>query len=87
MGSEYGTKVSRYERERREPTLETALTLEAAFGVPVRELFLGKFHKVERSVVDRAHMLIEKLRSTAPSAATSAKLQVLTAICSKFLTK
>ncbi len=81
MGSGSGTKISRYERERRDPTLETALTLEAVFGVPIRELFAGRFHKVERSVVDRARMLIEKLRSKAPSAATTAKLQVLTTIC------
>jgi transcriptional regulator with XRE-family HTH domain len=84
MGSGSGTKISRYERERRDPTLETALTLEAIFGVPVRELFAGKFHKVERSVADRARQLIAQLRSKSPSAATTAKLQVLTTICSKF---
>ncbi len=83
MGSGSGTKISRYERERRDPTLETALVLEAIFGVSVRELFAGRFQKVERSVVDRARTLIEKLRSNSPNAATTAKLQVLTAICSK----
>jgi len=83
MGSGSGTKISRYERERRDPTLETALTLEAALGVPVRELFAGRFHMVEHSVVERARRLIEKLRSRAPSAATTAKLQALTALCAK----
>jgi transcriptional regulator with XRE-family HTH domain len=84
MGSGSGTKISRYERERRDPTLDTVLTLEAIFGVPIRELFAGRFHTVECSVVCRARLLIEKLRSKAPSAATTAKLQVLTAICSNY---
>ena len=81
MGSKSGTKVSRYERERRDPTLETALALEAVFGVPIRELFAGRFHKVERSVGDRARALIEKLRLQKPSAVLSAKLQALSDIC------
>jgi transcriptional regulator with XRE-family HTH domain len=81
MGSESGTKISRYEQERRDPTLETILALEAVLGVPVRELFAGRFHTVECSVAERARVLIERLRSKAPTAATTAKLQLLITLC------
>lgn len=86
MGTGSGTKISRYECERRDPTLDTVLTLEAIFGVSVRELFAGRFHEVERSVMERARLLIEALRLKAPNPALTAKLQALTAICSKFIT-
>ena len=62
LGCEHGTKISRYERERRTPTFEAILALEAVFGVPIRELFAGRFHQVEQSVVERARELIQILR-------------------------
>lgn len=83
LGCEHGTKISRYERERRTPTLEAALALEAVFNVPVSELFAGRFHTVEQSVVMRAQELAEKLRRAKPSPAIMAKLSLLMAICEK----
>jgi transcriptional regulator with XRE-family HTH domain len=41
LGCENGAQVSRYEKRRRLPPLETALACEAIFGVPIAELFAG----------------------------------------------
>ncbi len=83
LGCEHGTKISRYEREHRTPTFATALSLEAVFGVPVAELFAGRFHQVEQSVVRRAQALVGKLRLERPSPAVMAKLSLLMDICDK----
>jgi transcriptional regulator with XRE-family HTH domain len=73
--------VARYESSRRTPTLETALALEAVFGVSVAELYAGKFNQVEQSVQERACELVEKLREAGASPATTAKLRHLTDLC------
>jgi len=83
LGCAHGTKVSRYERGSRTPTFDTALALEVVFGVPVAELFAGRFHEVEQSVVKRAKVLVEKLRQKEPSPAIMAKLSLLLAICER----
>jgi len=57
IGMSDGTKVSRYERRRRRPSLETALALEALFGVPTRELFPGVFLTAEQKMRQRARQL------------------------------
>ena len=87
LGCEHGTKISRYERERRIPTFEALLALEAVFGVPIRELFAGRFHQVEQSVVERAQKLIQILRKQKPSAAVSRKLALLMEICERSQTE
>ena len=43
LGVQSGAEVSRHETFKRVPTLKTALSYEAIFGVPVRELFAGEF--------------------------------------------
>lgn len=83
LGCEHGTKIGRYERGRRTPLFESILALEVVLGVPVAELFAGRFHKVEQSVVQRAKILVEKLRKERPSPAITAKLSRLMAICER----
>jgi transcriptional regulator with XRE-family HTH domain len=83
LGCVHGTKISRYERGSRTPIFETALALEVVFGVPVAELFAGRFHEVEQSVVKRAKELVERLRKAKPSPAVTAKLSLLMAICKR----
>jgi transcriptional regulator with XRE-family HTH domain len=69
LGCQHGTLVSRYERARRQPTLETALSYEAILGVPARELFAGAFEKVEQRTGKRAQLLARRLsrRTADPS--------------------
>jgi transcriptional regulator with XRE-family HTH domain len=61
LGRKSGTHVSRYEQGRRAPSLETLLALEAAFGVPVRSLYRGKFETVDSTVRERAGILLSRL--------------------------
>ena len=63
LGSKSGTRISRYERGRREPSLELLLALEAIFGVSVGALYRGKFQKVDLAVKERAGKLLVALQS------------------------
>ena len=80
LGCRNGSKISRYERFSREPTLETVLKYRAVFRVPTHELFAGVFQKVEKQVSKRAHFLARKIASANPDAITSRKLEALRAI-------
>ncbi len=53
LGCKDGARVSRYERFKSLPTLETALAYEAIFRIPVRDLFAGVFEEVERKTLRR----------------------------------
>jgi transcriptional regulator with XRE-family HTH domain len=61
LGSKSGTRVSRYELGRREPSLELLLALEAIFGVSVGALYRRRLSKVEESVRERAGKLLMAL--------------------------
>jgi transcriptional regulator with XRE-family HTH domain len=75
LGAHHGTKVSRYERFARTPSLETALAYEAILGVPARELFAGVYQRAERSARRRAQLL--KKRAALPGPERIAKLKIL----------
>lgn len=60
LGSGSGSKISRYERFARVPTLQTAMALEVIFGVPIHELFAGMFNQVESHTRRRAHHLVRR---------------------------
>ena len=81
MGCQSGTKVSRYERFNRKPSLETAFAYEAVFGVPGRALFAGIFQKVEDKIKRRAQLLKGKLSDRKDPTAIQ-KLRMLEAIIS-----
>lgn len=66
LGWKSGSGISRFERGRREPTLEVLLAMEAVFGVPIRELYAGRFQKVERSVKERAGHFISDIGESLP---------------------
>ena len=63
LGCKKGIFVSRYEKRRRLPPLETALTYEAVFGVPIAELFAGLRQKIENHVAKRRLELKSKLQA------------------------
>jgi transcriptional regulator with XRE-family HTH domain len=61
LGRKSGSHVSRYERGRREPSLETLLAFEVVFQAVIRDLYAGRARKVEETVRERAGLLLEKL--------------------------
>ena len=60
LGTQNGSKVSRYEQLTREPVLRTALAYEVIFKCPVSELFPGLFKKVKAVVQERAKVLAKR---------------------------
>jgi transcriptional regulator with XRE-family HTH domain len=75
-----GVHICSYERGSRVPTLDSALALSAIFGTELRELFAGKFQKVEESVAVRAEALASTLSKNSPDPATARKLATLRAL-------
>jgi len=57
LGIRSSSKISHYERFKREPGLQTALAYEAIYQKPVSELFPGLFEKIQREVKARAKIL------------------------------
>jgi transcriptional regulator with XRE-family HTH domain len=82
LGCQTGTKVSRYERHSRKPSLETLFAYEVMFGAPARELFAGAYQKVEKRIFNRAQLLTRKLNRATPTPMATRKLQILEAITS-----
>jgi transcriptional regulator with XRE-family HTH domain len=62
LGCEDGTVVSRYEKRRRLPPIETALACEEIFGVPVGELFVGMRQSVGKDIAKRRTELRSRLQ-------------------------
>jgi len=71
VGCRNGAQVSRYEKRRRLPPLRTALACEAAFGVPVSELFAGLREVAGQAVGERLAALKSKLETMCDRAASA----------------
>ena len=82
LGCQSGTKVSRYERFARQPTLETAFAYEAVFGTPVRELFGGVYEQSLAAIQERAGLLAGMLQQKNTDRQTDRKLELLSTISS-----
>lgn len=80
MGSASGSKVSKYERFTREPSLKAVLAYEIVFGVPARELFAGVFEAVRMVTSRHARSLIKRLERDGQSTETAVKLAALRSI-------
>ncbi len=63
LGCENGGQVSRYEKRHRLPPLRTALACEAAFGIPVSELFAGMRDQVNKVIEKRLAELRSRLHA------------------------
>jgi len=86
LGAENGTKVCRYERFARTPSLETAFACEALFGTPASELFPGLYQQSERKVMERAKRLLARLER-APDAHNARKRKLLAIISGQDIQK
>jgi transcriptional regulator with XRE-family HTH domain len=75
-GENKGVKVCRDERFAREPSLRMALTYEAIYGKPARELFAGIYEEIEREVAARAKILLHR-KDREPDAESARKRQML----------
>lgn len=73
LGCENGAQVSRYEKRRRLPPLETALACEAIFGTPVSELFAGLSDAARKEVCKRLLALKARLEAN-PVKASEARM-------------
>ena len=82
LGCTSGTKVSRYERLARQPSLQTAFVYEVVFGIPVRDVFGGVFQQIQGVTLKRARLLARKLEQEKPDRTTARKLSVLRAMIS-----
>jgi len=80
LGCDSGTKVSRYEMFRRQPSLPTLFALEAIFGKPARELFAGMYQDAEQQTAERARRLIGRLNKHRDGAQLRRKLALLQTI-------
>lgn len=63
LGAKNGNHVSRFERRKRVPPLETALAFQAVLGTPVSELFAGTYESVAGDVGLRAQDLAAQLQT------------------------
>lgn len=77
LGGESGSKIARYEGNRRVPPLQTALELAAALDMSVEELFLGLFEDAKERVALQAQELLPKLEEKKPSPASFRKWQLV----------
>jgi transcriptional regulator with XRE-family HTH domain len=80
LGCETGAQVSRYERRRRLPPIQTALACQAVFGTPVADLFAGTYESAAREVKRRAQrlgMALQKSTGKRKGSSVAQKLQWL----------
>src|SRR5271157_219357 len=61
LGCHSAAKVSRYERSKRIPPLETIFAYEVILGIPARELFAGIQERAERRALHRVRLLARRL--------------------------
>jgi transcriptional regulator with XRE-family HTH domain len=83
LGTRGGSKVSRYERFKRGPSLETVLAYEAIFGKPASQLFPGLYRSIERNLTQRVRVLIHKTKRRKQGPGNRRKLEVLAGVLAR----
>lgn len=79
LGSKSGASVSRHERFKQTPDLQTLLAYEMLFGTPVRNLFSSTHKDVAQKLRRRIRLLIRRLTATGQGRRLSKKIETLTA--------
>jgi len=85
LGNLGGSKMCRYERFSREPSLATALAFEVIFQRPASELFGGLYQKIEQDVAARAKILTHKIDRGKPGRQTAHKRQIYASLANNSL--
>jgi transcriptional regulator with XRE-family HTH domain len=79
LGSKSSARVSRHERFKQTPDLETLLAYELLFQTPVRSLFNNKHKEVEQKLKHRIRLLLRKLTRLGKGRRIAKKIEMLTA--------
>ena len=79
LGSKSGAGISRHERFKQTPDLQSLLAYEMLFRTPVRNLFDGTHRKLERRLLRRIRLLIQKLSKAGQGRRTKRKVEILSA--------
>jgi transcriptional regulator with XRE-family HTH domain len=79
LGSKSGASVSRHERFKQTPDLQTLLAYEMLFRTPVRNLFSSTHQEVEQKLRHRIRLLIRKLTRVGRGRRIARKIETLMA--------
>jgi hypothetical protein len=79
LGCRSGAKISKYERFKRQPNLQTVFAYQAVFKTPAHELFAGLYQQVERKTHMRAQLMATRLKRVKPTPLVARKVEVLKA--------
>ena len=83
LGVQSAAKISRYERFRREPTLQTAFAFSVIFAEPPTELFAGVYEDTRHRVLRRARLLRHRLELRQADPRLARKLAALQNLVAK----
>lgn len=83
LGGRSGAKLSRYERFKVEPKLETALMCGFITCQPLNRLFEGAYRHVTRQIEKRAKALLRRYRKKERTPEIDRKIEALEGICSR----
>lgn len=78
LGSKSSAGISRHERLKQTPDLETLLAYELLFQTPVRNLFSRTHQQVELKLKQRIRLLIRKLAKAGEGRRIKRKIEILT---------
>jgi transcriptional regulator with XRE-family HTH domain len=87
LGTQSGSKVSRYERGVREPGIDAAFAFEIIYLEALRELYAGRFDRLERVIAKRAKLLAERLREKRSSKTIARKIDLLSEISARAMAR
>ena len=77
LGSKSSAGISRHERLKQTPDLETLLAYELLFQTPVRNLFSRTHQEVEMKLKQRIRLLIQKLAKAGEGRRIKRKIEIL----------
>ncbi len=84
LGTESGTKISRYETGARTLNLETAFALQVVYGRAASDLFAGLFEEVEGNVLNQTKRLRATIQLEPDDVTRSRKLLAVEAILQRY---